>query len=213
MMAKAAPASRPSRPRWAVPGGSHDRIVGWSKIVLPMAVGLLIAVLALAPLDRGGDVSFILDKNKVDNAPERMRVEAARYSGTDDKGRAFSLSAKRAVQPRADVPQVDIEGIFAELALVQGPLRIAAEAGHYNLDSQILSVPGAIRVEGPDDYRLATSGVTVDMRRRRVESAGPVSGRIGLGPFSAGRLSADLGARSVVLDGGARLKIEQGVVR
>ena len=42
---------------------------------------MLIAFLALAPLDKEGDVSFILDKNKVERAAERMRVEAARYTG------------------------------------------------------------------------------------------------------------------------------------
>ena len=41
---------------WAVPGSAHDRIVRWSKVLLPVAVGILIAVLTLAPLDRSGDV-------------------------------------------------------------------------------------------------------------------------------------------------------------
>ena len=72
--------------RWAVPGSAHDKLVRWSKVVLPSAVGVLIAVLAVAPLDKNGDVSFILDKKKVENAPERMRVESARYVGADDKG-------------------------------------------------------------------------------------------------------------------------------
>jgi lipopolysaccharide export system protein LptC len=34
-----------------------------------------------------------------------------------------------------------------------------------------------------------------------------------LGSFQAGQLKADLGERTVVLDGGARLKIVQGAVR
>jgi len=33
---------------WAVPGSAHDRLVRWSKILLPSAVGVLIAVLTLA---------------------------------------------------------------------------------------------------------------------------------------------------------------------
>ena len=64
--------------RWAEPGSAHDRLVRWSKIALPSAVGALIAILAVAPLGKHSDVSFILDKKKVQNAPERMRVEAAR---------------------------------------------------------------------------------------------------------------------------------------
>ncbi|MGH6658742.1 MAG: LPS export ABC transporter periplasmic protein LptC [Sphingomicrobium sp.] len=212
-MSEAATRERASKQRWALPGGAHDRVVGWTKIILPSAVGVLIAILALAPLDRSSDVSFILDKKKVANAPERMRVEAARYVGTDNKGQQFALSAKRAVQPSSDVPVVDIDGIFAELALAQGPLRLGALAGRYNLDEQQLLIRGPIQVVGPDGFSLRTRDVTVDFRDRKLASAGPVSGRIALGPFIAGRLRADLGERSVTLDGGARLKIVQGTVR
>jgi lipopolysaccharide export system protein LptC len=55
--------------------------------------------------------------------------------------------------------------------------------------------------------------VTVDMKQRQLQSAGPVAGSMRLGQFQAGQLHADLGSRTVVLDGGARLKIEQGAVR
>lgn len=199
--------------RWAEPGSTHDKLVRWSKIVLPMAVGVLVAILALAPLDQKGDVSFILDKNKVESAPERMRVESARYTGTDDKGQHFVISAKQAIQQTSDVPVVDIKGMFAQLSLAQGPLSIAANQGRYDLDSQKVSITGPVRVVGPDGYRLETRDVTVSMKDRKLASAGPVSGQMRLGEFQAGQLQADLGTRTVVLNGGARLKIVQGAVR
>jgi lipopolysaccharide export system protein LptC len=212
-MADQAGTKRVVKQRWAEPGSTHDRLVRWSKVVLPSAVGVLIAVLALAPLNKNGDVSFILDKKKVANAPERMRVESARYVGTDDKGQQFVISANHAIQRSSNVPVVDIGGMFAQLALPQGPLMIAANQGQYDLDSQKVVVAGPVRVAGPDGYRLATSDVTVDMKTRQMASAGPVSGQMRLGHFQAGQLHADLGSRTVVLDHGARLKIVQGAVR
>ncbi|HUP67308.1 MAG TPA: LPS export ABC transporter periplasmic protein LptC [Sphingomicrobium sp.] len=212
-MSEAGTRERDVKQRWAVPGSVHDRLVRWSKIALPSAVGVLIAVLMLAPLDKKDDVSFILDKKKVEQAPERMRVEAARYSGTDDKGRMFLMTANRAIQRSADVPLVDINGMFAKLALDQGPLLIAANAGRYNIDTQRVAVDGPVRVAGPDGYRLATRDVTVDLKARQLSSAGPVSGQMRLGSFEAGQLRADLNERKVVLDHGARLKIVQGAVR
>ena len=206
-------AERVVKQRWAEPGSAHDRLVRWSKVALPAAVGVLVAVLALAPLSQKGDVSFILDKKKVDNAPERMRVEAARYIGTDDKGQRFTISAKHAVQRSSDVPIVDINGMFAQLSLAQGPLSIAANNGRYDLDSQKIAISGPVRVVGPDGYRLETRDVTVDLKQRKLASAGPVSGQMRLGQFQAGQLQADLGARTVVLNDGARLKIVQGAVR
>jgi lipopolysaccharide export system protein LptC len=204
---------RATQQRWAVPGSTHDRLIRWSKIGLPSAVGVLIAVLALAPLDKHSDVSFILDKKKVENAAERMRVEQAQYVGTDDKGQKFAITAQRALQRSSNVPLVDIQGMFARLALEKGPLLIAANKGRYNLDTQKVAIDGAVRVAGPDGYKLATRDVTVDLKQRQLASAGPVAGQMRLGQFQAGQLHANLGDRTVVLNGGARLKIVQGAVR
>jgi len=212
-VSEAAVRERTVKQRWAVPGSAHDKLVRWSKVVLPSAVGVLIAVLMLAPLDKKGDVSFILDKKKVENAPERMRVEQARYVGTDNRGQKFEITARNAVQRSSDVPIVDIRGMFARLGLQQGPLVMSANQGQYNLDTQTVAIEGPIRVVGPDGYRLATRDVTVNLKTRQVASGGPVAGQMRLGQFEAGQLKADLGERTVVLDGGARLKIVQGAVR
>ncbi len=212
-MADALAGTRTGKQRWAEPGSLHDWLVKWTKIILPMAVGVLVAVLALAPLGKKSDVSFILDKKKVANAPERMRVEQARYVGTDGKGQQFTMIANRAIQPSSEVPIVDISGMSARLDLEKGPLFIAANQGRYDLDTQKVMIDGPVKVAGADGYKLATRDVTVDLKQRQVASAGPVAGAMRLGQFEAGQLHADLGDRTIVLDHGARLKIVQGAVR
>jgi lipopolysaccharide export system protein LptC len=212
-MASGATRQRSANQRWAQPGSAHDRLVKWTKIVLPSAVGVLVVVLALAPLDRKGDVSFILDKKKVQNAPERMRVEQARYTGTDNKGQQFTMTAGRAVQPSSDTPLVDIQGMYAMLNMEQGPLVLAADQGRYNLDTQQVAVVGPINVQGADGWQLKTQDVTVDLKQRQLASHGPAEGQMRLGQFRANQIRADLGTHTVVLDGGARLKIVQGAVR
>jgi lipopolysaccharide export system protein LptC len=205
--------ARSGKSRWAVPGSAHDRLVRWSKIALPSAVGLVIAILALAPLGKHSDVSFILDKKKVENAPERMRVEQARYVGTDDKNQQFTMIANRAIQHSSDVPVVDISGMSARLDLSKGPLFLVANQGRYNLDTQKVLIDGPVKVAGGGGYKLATRDVTVDLKQRQLASGGPVAGAMRLGQFQAGQLHADLGERTIVLDHGARLKIVQGAVR
>jgi lipopolysaccharide export system protein LptC len=212
-MSEAAARGREVRQQWAVPGSPHDRLIRIAKVALPASVGVLLAFLALAPLDERGDVSFILDKNKVENAPERMRVDVARYVGEDDQGRPFQIAARSAVQRSSDVPVVDISGMLARLILPQGVVTLVANLARYNLDEQQVRVVGPLRVTGPDGYRLDTSDVTVDLKERSVTGSGGVSGEMRLGRFSAGRLRANLGERTVVLDQGARLKIVQGAVR
>jgi lipopolysaccharide export system protein LptC len=199
--------------RWAEPGSAHDRLVRWAKIGLPSAVGALIAILAVAPLGKHSDVSFILDKKKVEKSSSSMRVESARYVGTDNKGQQFTMVANHAIQHSSNVPLVDISGIMAQLNLSQGPVLLAANQGRYNLDTKKVAIDGPVKVAGANGYRLATSDVTVDLNQRQMQSAGPVAGEMRLGQFQAGHLRADLGERTVTLDGGARLKIVQGAVR
>jgi lipopolysaccharide export system protein LptC len=209
----AAPGGRTAPQRWATPNSGHDRIVRWAKIGLPSAVGVLLAILFLAPLDRKGDVSFILDKKKVDSAPERMRVESARYSGTDNKGQMFEMIASRAIQPSSDTPIVDINGMLARLEQRQGPVTIAASKGRYNVDTQQVAIDGPVSVRGSDGFTLNTRDVTVDLKARELASQGPAQGAMRLGQFRANQIRADLDERKVVLDGGVRLKIVQGAVR
>ncbi len=52
---------------------------------------------------------------------------------------------------------------------------------------------------------MSTSALT----NRNLRSRGPVEGRIPTGTFRADHLSADLEKRTVTLEGGARLRIEQ----
>ncbi|MGI8704394.1 MAG: LPS export ABC transporter periplasmic protein LptC [Sphingomicrobium sp.] len=212
-MSEAAVHDREVKQQWAVPGSRHDRLIRIAKVALPASVGVLIAFLALVPLEDRGDVSFILDKNKVENAPERMRVDIARYVGEDNLGRPFMIVARSAVQRSSELPIVDISGMLARLWLPQGPVTIVADLARYNLDEQKVRVVGPIRVTGPDGYRLNTSDVTVDLKQRSVVGSGEVRGEMRLGQFSAGRLRADLGERTVILDQGARLKIVQSAVR
>ncbi|MGN6155210.1 MAG: LPS export ABC transporter periplasmic protein LptC [Sphingomicrobium sp.] len=212
-MSEAAAREREVRQHWAQPGSQHDRVIRFAKIALPAAVGVLIAFLALAPLDKSSEVSFILDKNKVENAPERMRVDVARYTGEDSDGRPFLIVAQSAIQRSSELPIVDIRGMMARLGLADGPVTILANLAHYNIDEQMVRVVGPIRVSGPQGYRLNTSNVVVNLKQRQVTGSGQVQGQMKLGQFTAGRLQADMGSRTVVLDQGARLKIVQGAVR
>lgn len=213
-MSDAAVLKREVKHRWAEPGSRHDTLVRYAKLGLPVLVIAFVLLLVIAPFDKdGSEVSFILDKKEVDKAAERMRIETARYTGEDNKGNKFEVTARRAIQQRSDQPIVNIEGMMARLGLAQGPMIIAANAGRYDLDTHMVEVLGPVRVAGPDGYRLETRDVSVDLKERTMRSHGPATGALDLGQFRAGQLSADLGERKVVLSNGVRLKITQGAVR
>jgi lipopolysaccharide export system protein LptC len=195
------------RRAWAHPGSGHDRIVKLLSWALPGGIGVLAAFLVLAPLFTGGDVSFLLDKNKVEVARERLRVETAEYRGEDAKGRPFRLQAGSAVQKSSAEPVVQLNTLSAEIALEEGPAKIDADMGRYDMDTRKLAIDGPIRFRTADGYTLDTHDATVDLRTKQMQSGGAVSGRTPQGVFSGNRMNADLEKRTVSIDGNARLRI------
>lgn len=212
-MSEAASRERERKQGWASPGGAHDRVVRILKLALPAGIGMLLAFLALVPLGKDKDLSFILDKNKVEVAKERMRVASARYRGEDDEGRPFSIDARSAVQQTSREPIVDILGMSARMGLENGPANLTADKARYNLDTETVNVIGPILFNTTDGYRLETRDVAVDMTTQTLSGQDGIEGSMPLGRFSADNVQADLGERKVVLTGRARLRIEQGGVR
>ncbi len=200
---------RNERRHWARPGGSHDRLVATLKGWLPMAVGVLAALLATAPFLGGDKVSFVLDKTKVDVAKERMRVTEALYRGEDSKGQPFSLRAGSAVQKSSREPVVDLSDMSARILLSDGPAVLDARKGRYNMESERVAIDGPVQFQAAGGYRLTTRDVGIDLKTRRMRSAGRVDGRIPIGTFSGDHLEADMNARTVTLNGRASLRIEQ----
>ena len=212
-MSELAERERVIRRGWALPGGFHDRFIRLLKIALPAAIGVVLAFLAFAPLEDKQEVSFLLDKTKVEHAEERMKVESAQYRGIDGRGRPFLLTAGSAVQQSSADPVVHIRDMNARLELEDGPARLRALQARYNMETDRVEVVGPLLFAAADGYRMRTSDVTVDLRERTLASRGPVQGEMPLGRFSAGRLEADLPGRRVVLSGRARVHIVQGGVR
>ena len=209
-MSELADRERLAKRGWAAPGRSHDKVIQVMKVGLPAAIGVLLAFLAFAPLEEKQEFSFLLDKNKVEHAEERMRVESAQYRGQDSRGRPFVLNARSALQQSSAVPVVDVRDMSAEIELDNGPARLVARQARYDMATDKVGVIGPIVFTAADGYRLATRDVIVDLRQRTVVSRGQVDGQMPLGRFTAGRLEVDLPQRRVVLSNRARIHIVQG---
>jgi lipopolysaccharide export system protein LptC len=208
-LSDAARAERRRRRAWANPGSSHDRVIAIARLTLPAAVGALTVALATAPLTSGRDISFVLSKDRVAVAKERMRVTQALYRGEDSNGQPFSLTAKSAVQQTSADPIVRLDQIFAKIQLQGGPAELVAPKGRYNLDNQRVALDGPVNFHSNDGYTLQTHDVILDMQSRQLASRAPVTGTMSLGNYSADRMHADLDNHVVILDGHARLHIVQ----
>lgn len=200
---------RGARLAWAAPGSAHDRLIRVLRVLLPAAIVLLLVAMAIAPLTVGRDISFVLAKDRVAMARERMRVSDALYRGEDQKGQPFAIRAQTAVQASSADPIVRMTDLSARIVLPEGPASIVAKTGRYDMARARVLIDGAVRLTTSDGYRLDTRDVAVDLNTRRVASGGAVDGRMRLGTFGADHMTADLTSRVVVLEGRARLHIDQ----
>ena len=203
---------RRGRQRQAAPGGFHDRLIKILAVALPMATGAIVAFLVIAPFSPRSEVSFILDRDKVEQIDERLRVDNATYRGADKKGRPFSLMAKEAVQRSSKEGIVRLDQVLARILLADGPAQLTAEGGNYQIDDEVLDVPGPLRVRATDGYSLIARGVSLDLRDQMLTGSEGVSGSVPEGTFSANSLKVDLEACTITLDGNARLRMVPGAL-
>lgn len=204
---------RTSRQKFAQPGGRHDRLIRLLRVALPSIIGVLLAVLAFSPFSSNREMSFVLAKDEVNLAKERMRVTNALYRGEDSKGRPFTLSAGSAVQKSSAEPILRMQDLKGQLLMNNGPASLVAAQGSYDMDAEKVRVEGPLSYRGGDGFTLTASNVEFLLKPQTMQSFGPVYGSTRVGTFRAARMSADVEARIVRLEGGAHLQINQGAIR
>ncbi len=200
-MSRRAERQRTRRQTFAAPGGGFDRLIAFLRVALPSAVGALIAILLVTPLIHRDESSFVLDKDKVERAPERLQASNALYRGNDDKGRPFALSAGSALQRNAAPGQVQLRDLAARIMLDDGPAAIHAKAGIYDIESQIARIPGQLSFQAEPGYRLTTGNAVIAFGPQSLTADGGVTGSTDLGDFKGDRLSADLANRKLIVSG------------
>jgi len=210
---KRAQALRSKRQDFATPGGSHDKLVGFLARALPMGVGVLAALMIITPLSPRGEVSFLLDRTQVSVIEERLSVDNAMYRGRDDSGRPFSITAGEAVQRSSAEGKVRMQDLLAQLLLDDGPARLSAKGGVYDINTEVVDVDGTMRVQTADGYAIQASGVQFNLETRTMSGSDGVEGAVPAGTFSANTMSGNLDTRTISLDGNARLTMVPGELR
>jgi lipopolysaccharide export system protein LptC len=204
---------RNRRRHFAAPGGSHDRLIALLAKALPAGIGIVAAVMILIPLSPRGEISFLLDRNKVAVTTDRVKVDDAAYRGSDAKGRPFLVTAGDAVQHKASVPIVSMNQLIAQLKLNDGPGEIRAPNADYNIDTDNIAVNGPVDFSAPDGYHMVTENVDIDLKNRSAVGSGGVSGTVPTGTFRANDIKVDLESRVISLEGNARLRMTPGKIR
>ena len=187
--------------------GAWDRFVAVAKVGLPAAAVALLATIVIWPLTSAREFSFLLAKDKVAMSKERLRTETAVYRGDTAGGDPFVIRAAGAVQRSSAVPVIELDALTAEVRFADGPARVTAPGGRYEIDHDLLVVRGPVVMHSASGYSVDADDVRVSMADRTVVTDRPVSGTVPLGTYRAGSMRGDIGGQHIHLGGGTHLHI------
>lgn len=195
----------------AVGPGLYSRVVAVLKVGLPLiAVAMLAGLFFISEDGRsGGDLVF----SPADLAAlgDGMRVTRPVFSGTTDGADRFRFTAREVLPDAAPPTRADIVGLEGRIDFAEGPgVDLSAATGALDLESQVMTLAGAVRATTTDGYDFAAERVEVDLATGGLRAAGSVAGAGPMGRIDAVRLTVTTpdsgeGARTFLFEDDVRL--------
>ncbi|MCF7698558.1 hypothetical protein [Loktanella sp. M215] len=184
----------------------HSQLVGWLKILLPLAALMLLSTLFLfARGDRGSQTIPFAD---IDAAAAEQRIAAPRFSGLTNAGDTIQITATAARPDAQGGPQVSIDRPSLSLDATDGTtLRVTAGSGEVDTTSRVAHLTGLARVETSSGYTMETAGLVADMTSGTVTSDGPLEVHAPFGQLQAGQVTFSAGQDGA----GQQMNFTQGV--
>ena len=188
----------------------YSRFVGRMKIALPAVAGVILLLVFLVPMLRGESDRFRVGvKDLAEITSDTLSMINARYVGTDDAGRPFTLTAASARERSSGDRRIDLIEPHAELTLDDGVwLKISATRGVYDRDSRILDLGGQVDVIQEQGYEVHSSEARVSMKDRVATGNAPVWGKGSFGVISGEGFSITENGDVVTFTGPATLVLE-----
>lgn len=187
-------------------GGSYSVFVAWMKVLLPFLALGLIALIVIWPRLKSDDTFHIGFSSVRLSGSAQPGVDNARYMGTDENRRPYTITADLArIDDKID-GLVRLETPKADLTLENGTwLVLTANKGRFFEGRQHLELEGNVNLFHDTGYEIATEHLNIDLKTNVAQSTAPV---VGHGPFgvlnSAGLKLIDRG-RIIYFTGPAKL--------
>jgi lipopolysaccharide export system protein LptC len=193
----------------------HTRVVGWLKVVLPLAALAILSTLFLVARRIDPEAALPYAEVDVEELAREPRMTAPTYAGTTSDGASVTLSAEEA-RPAAEGSPAQAAGLRLDLATPDGGrTELVAADARMDDTAKELVLSGGVTVTTSTGYRLETAEVAARLDRTGLESRAPVRATGPAGEITAEGmvLSQDNrtpGAYVLVFKGGVRLVYQPG---
>ncbi|MEJ6404907.1 hypothetical protein [Yoonia sp. 2307UL14-13] len=188
------------------PGNFHSKLVGWSKILLPMAALGLLSTLFL--FSRQSAAPPEIPFAEIEAIARDQRISAPRFSGVADDGSVIAIAARQA---KPDITRPDIltiKEITARIDRADGSnLDITATSGEVDGTEEIARFIGLARLTTSSGYEMETNGLIAELRTGVVTSNGLLEIHAPFGELTAGQVTFQVAGD----DTGQQMLFSQGV--
>ncbi len=190
---------------------ARSRLVRRLRIALPVLALVLVAAFFFNTRSDQGDDAFLDDFKTITATAEELRMASPRFSGIDNRGRPFEITANAAIQNPGVKDVVQLEQPKAVQGEAHETNTVTAHSGVYRSEEKILELTDDVTLShdvGADTYVFRSPAATVSIDDEIVTSDSGVGGE---GPngqaVQADRMKAYNAEGRVVLEGNVRMRI------
>lgn len=156
---------------------SYTAFVSAMKVALPLLALVLVGLVLMLPQLQSTEEklrSSVTQQIKAHDL-ENLYMVNARYVGTDEKNRAYTLTANSARQVSTDSDLVALEGPKADVALGDGHwVALQANAGAFYRKAQSLVLFGDVNIFHDDGYTVRTGEIEMNLKKGTAVGSKPV---------------------------------------
>lgn len=157
----------------------HSTRVRWFRRLLPLSLGVALAVLTAIPflsslsLDLKLELPF--DIGQLSLSGTRLTMEEPKLSGFTDDRRGYSVNARTAEQDLTKPDVVDLTDIEARMELAdKGWTTVVAKTGTMNVKSQFITLGGGVDLAMKGGYAGTLKDAEVDVKAGTIVTQKPV---------------------------------------
>ncbi len=180
------------------------------KVALPLLALVLVGVAMLLPqLDSARDKLKTSLKAQIKaQGLENLYMVKARYLGSDNKNRSYTLTADSARQVSATSDLVALEGPTAKITLSdKSKITMRANAGAFYKEKKLLVLFGDVKITHSNGYTVKTNEMEINMTKGTARGTKPIRAFGPLGALSAAGFRILGNGKRVLFTGKARLTI------
>lgn len=166
----------------------HSHLVGWAKIILPLAALALLSTLFL--LARSPSDQSAIPFARIEELARDQRITAPRFSGLTDDGATVVIAA-RSAQPDAARPDtIAIDMLTMRMENPDGSdLFVTATSGELDGRARIAQFLGLARLETSSGFQMETNGLIAELDTGIITSDGLLEIHAPFGELTAGKVA------------------------